>query len=68
MTASQICARFAPMRLSPVQVNRVLSELGFEHRRTHYGRFWLLVDRSQSEMNSVLPESLSERDEKGMTQ
>ena len=60
MTATQICARFAPMRLSPVQVNRALAEMGFEQCRTHYGRFWILVDRSVDEMNSVLPEPVSE--------
>lgn len=57
LTASQICARFASMRLSPVQVGRAMKELGFEQVETHHGRFWLAVERSVDEMNSVLPES-----------
>ena len=68
LTASQICARFASMRLSPVQVNRALAEMGFEQCRTHYGRFWILTDRSTDEMNSVLPEPISEGNEQNLTQ
>lgn len=61
LTASQICARFASMRLSPVQVGRAMKELGFEQVETHHGRFWLVVERSVDEMNSVLPESSAEK-------
>ena len=34
-----------------------MKELGFEQVETHHGRFWLAVERSVDEMNSVLPES-----------
>lgn len=59
LTASQICARFASMRLSPVQVGRAMKELGFEQVKIHSGSFWIVVDRSAEEMNSVLPEPMS---------
>ena len=59
LTASQICARFASMRLSPVQVGRAMKELGFEQVKIHSGSFWIVVDRSADEMNSVLPEPMS---------
>ena len=60
VTVSQICARFGSMRLNPVHVNHALTEMGFEHARTRYGRIWILVNRSVDEMNSVLPEPPSE--------
>lgn len=63
LTASQICARFASMRLSPVQVGRAMKELGFEQKRLRSGYIWIVADRSAEEMNSVLPESLSSGDE-----
>lgn len=59
LTASQICARFASMRLSPVQVGRAMKELGFEQVKIHSGSFWIVVDRSADEMNSVLPEPMA---------
>lgn len=59
MTATQICARFAPMRLSPVQVGRAMKDLGFEQVKIHSGSFWIVVDRSADEMNNVLPEPMS---------
>ena len=59
LTASQICARFASMRLSPVQVGRAMKDLGFEQVKIHSGSFWIVVDRSADEMNNVLPEPMS---------
>jgi len=47
------------MRLSPVQVGRAMKELGFEQVKIHSGSFWIVVDRSAEEMNSVLPEPMS---------
>ncbi len=61
VTASMIVARFGgSIRLSAVQVGKALKDLGFEQVHTRNGRFWLVVERSQDEINHILPESVTD--------
>ena len=63
ITASQVVARAGvALRLSSTRVGIVLKELGFNQVRTNHGRFWVVVDRSAEEMNSILPEEGSPDD------
>ncbi len=60
ITASQIVTRFGnAIRLSTAQVGRTLKELGFTHKHTMHGNFWLVVERSVDEINSALPEPMN---------
>lgn len=57
LTASQIVARFGgSIRLNAVQVGRVLKELGFKKVHTRSGDFWLMVERSGTEIAEILPD------------
>ncbi len=59
VTASMIVARFGgSIRLNVVQVGKALKDLGFERVRTRNGVFWLVVERSFGDINSVLPEEM----------
>ena len=57
ITASQVVARAGVvLRLSSIRVGMMFKELGFSYIRTEQGRFWVVVERSVEEMNSILPE------------
>ena len=56
MTATKIAARFAPaIKIIPNKVGQALAELGFEQVRTHNGRFWKVAERSQSDIDNIVP-------------
>ncbi len=60
-TATQIVARFGPaVRLNVVQVGRAMKELGFESVHTRNGRYWIVEERTANEMNSILPEPVTD--------
>ena len=57
ITASQVVARAGvALHLSSVRAGMMFKELGFSFVRTEQGRFWVVVERSVEEMNSILPE------------
>ena len=57
ITASQVVARAGVvLHLSSIRVGMMFKELGFSFVRTEQGRFWVVVERSVEEMNSILPE------------
>ncbi|MBP3517079.1 MAG: DUF3874 domain-containing protein [Parabacteroides sp.] len=59
LTASQIVARFGSnIRLTTAQVGRMLKELNFTNLHTRHGNFWLMVERTTDEINTILPEKL----------
>ena len=56
MTATKIAARFAPaIKIIPNKIGQALAELGFEQVRTHNGRFWKVAERSQSDIDNIVP-------------
>ena len=56
MTATKIAARFAPaIKIIPNKIGQALAELGFEKVRTHNGRFWKVAERSQSDIDNIVP-------------
>ena len=57
ITASQVVARAGVvLHLSSIRVGMMFKELGFSYVQTLQGRFWVVVERSVEEMNSILPE------------
>ena len=57
MTASRIAEYFAPqMKLSPTKIGIAMANLGFEQVRGRGGRFWLVAERPQSEIDSSVPD------------
>lgn len=61
ITASQITARFGhSVRLKGAQVGRMLKELEFARVHTRNGNFWIVVERTSDEMNTILPEAQEE--------
>ena len=56
LTSYQIVQRFGRnVRLNPVQVGKVLREMGCEQVHTRNGNYWILVERSVQEISSILP-------------
>ena len=59
LTASDIVARFGgQVRLSAVQVGKVLQDMGIEQYRTKHGRFWKLFERPASDIGNIVPEDI----------
>lgn len=57
ITSAQIVARFGTgVRLNAVQVGRALKDLGFQQVHTMHGNFWVVVERTKNEMDTMLPE------------
>ena len=60
MSASQIASRFAGhLQVTPTQVGKVMSELGFDQQRSHSSRLWMVCQRTQYEVEHVLPDAAS---------
>ena len=58
LSASQIASRFAPqLHVTPTQVGKVMSELGFDQQRSHSSRLWMVCQRTQYEVEHTLPEA-----------
>ena len=69
MTASRIAEYFAPlMKLSPTKIGIAMANLGFQQERRNCGRFWLVAERPQSEIDSSVPDvdHSHEKNEKDM--
>lgn len=64
LSSSQIVARFSPqLRLSAVNVGRVMAELGFEMVRSTNGRFWKVYEIPYSDIGQSVPsEDLTNND------
>ena len=39
-----------------MQVGRALKDLGFQQVHTMHGNFWVVVERTKNEMDTMLPE------------
>ena len=65
LSSSQIVARFSPqLRLSAVNVGKVMADLGFELVRTHNGRFWKVYEIPCGEVGHTVPsDDLTNNDE-----
>ena len=58
LSASQIASRFAPqLNVTPTQVGKVMSELGFDQQRSHSSRLWMVCQRTQYEVEHTLPDA-----------
>ncbi len=57
VTPSMIVARFGgAIRLNERKVSNALKELGYQQVWMHHGRVWLVMERTQDEINRILPE------------